>query len=169
MSLPRKLLGSDEVVVRHMRTHGKALIAPTIIFLLLAAVLGSGIAVVPSGWDPWGKLAIVAIVVVAALWWVLMPVLRWMTTTYTITNRRIITRTGLLTRTGHDLPLVRINDVSYERHLLDRILGCGTLRLSTIADEPVNLRDVPDVEAVHVEMVELLFGTQGIDPRSALD
>ncbi|HSN43807.1 MAG TPA: PH domain-containing protein [Propionibacteriaceae bacterium] len=169
MGLPRNQLGTDEVVVRHIRTHGKALVGPVAVLILLSAVLGGGIALVPPEWDPWGTAGVVGLVVVAAIAWVVIPFLRWRTTTYTITNRRIITRSGLLTRTGHDLPLVRVNDVTYERHLLDRILGCGTLHLSTIAADPVILRDVPDVERVHVEMTDLLFGTQAIDPRSTLD
>ena len=34
--------------------------------------------------------------------------------------------------------------------------------LTTAADEPVTLDDIPDVEKVHVMMTELLFG--GEDP-----
>ena len=169
MGIPTKYLGKDEVVVRHMRTHGKALIGPVAVLIVLAAMLGGGLAMMPADWNPWGTVALVAVLVVAKVAWVLVPFIRWWTTTYTITNRRIITRRGLLTRTGHDLPLARINDVTYERHLLDRMLGCGTLHLSTIADDPVILTDVPDVERVHVEMTELLFGSQGLQPRSALE
>ncbi len=65
-------------------------------------------------------------------------------------------------KSGHDLPLARINNVSYRRGPIDQILGCGTLVLTTAADEPVTLDDIPDVEQVHVVMTELLFG--GEDP-----
>ena len=90
--------------------------------------------------------------------WVVAPYLRWLTTTYTLTDRRIITRRGILHKSGHDLPLSRINNVAYERSLLDRMLGCGTLILTTAAEAPVALHDIPDVEGVHVLMTELLFG-----------
>ena len=83
-----------------------------------------------------------------------------------MTTRRIITRRGLITRTGHDLPLNRINDVTYERGLLDRILGCGTLVLSTAADDPLTLPDVPHVEQVHLQMTEVLFGSQSTSTGS---
>jgi len=97
--------------------------------------------------------------------WVVLPFLRWLTTTYTVTDRRIITRRGIITKTGHDLPLTRINNVAYERGLIDRILGCGTLVLTTAAEEPVTLNDIPDVERVHVVMTEILFGSEKRPPK----
>lgn len=89
------------------------------------------------------------------------PFLRWISSTYTFTDRRIITRRGIITKSGHDLPLTRIVNVAYERGVLDRMLGCGTLILTTAADQPVTLEDIPDVERVHVMMTELLFGKDG--------
>ncbi|SDT06171.1 PH domain-containing protein [Microlunatus soli] len=158
MALPRKLLGEDEHVEIHLRTHAKALILPAVALILLGAAVGVGAALIPDEYAPIGPLVVVAIGVVLAVWWCLLPFLRWATTTYTVTNRRLITRSGILTKTGRDLPLLRINDVSYERSLLDRLLGCGTLQIQTAADQGVIvLDDVPDVEQVHVIMSELLF------------
>lgn len=90
--------------------------------------------------------------------WVLLPFLRWVTSRYTVTNRRLITRSGILTRTGRDIPLYRINDVSYEKSLTDRLLGCGTLVISDATDKAgVTLHDVPRVEQVQVVLHDLLF------------
>ena len=75
-------------------------------------------------------------------------------------------RRGILNKIGKDMPLMRINDVSYERTLLDRILGCGTLYIQTAADGgTIELKDVPDVERLHLEMTELLFGAATPDRR----
>ena len=95
--------------------------------------------------------------VVLVVWLVLIPFLKWVTSTYTVTDRRIITRRGILNKTGHDLPLRRINNVNYERSLTDRILGCGTLVLETAAGQPLVLHDLPRVERVHVLINNLLF------------
>lgn len=159
MGFDPRLLGEGERVVRHMRTHGKALIAPAIWLVLLAAVTGLGLAYMPQSWNPWGGIALGVITLTGFIWLVLKPFLSWTTTTYTMTNRRIITRRGILTKTGHDLPLRRINNVAYERSFTDRLLGCGSLVFTTAAETPVTLPDVPDVERVHVQMTELLFGT----------
>ena len=106
---------------------------------------------------------------VLVIWWVLLPFLRWRTTTYTITNRRLITRSGILNKIGKDLPLNRINEVSSERSLTDRMFGCGTLNIQTAAEDgTVVLADVPEVEHVHREMTELLFGSPAGSARHRL-
>jgi len=88
----------------------------------------------------------------------LIPFLRWLTSTYTVTNRRLITRHGILTRTGRDIPLFRINDVAYEKGLIDRLLGCGTLIISDATEKAgVVLPDIPNVEQVQLQISDLLF------------
>lgn len=157
MALPARLLGDDEAVIDHLRTHWKALVLP--VLLLLALVFGAAVAttVMPRDWQPWAGWALWVLVAVIAVVGTLVPVLRWATTTYTITNRRVITRRGIITRTGHDVPIGRINDVTYTRDLLDRLLGCGTLVFTTAAEAPLSLHDVPDVEAVHLRVTQVLF------------
>jgi uncharacterized membrane protein YdbT with pleckstrin-like domain len=162
MGLPSDLLGQGEVEELHLRTHAKALIAPALVLLMVAVATGLALAYLPPSVLPWAAWAVAAIAVLVVILWTVAPFLRWLTTTYTFTNRRIITRRGIINKSGHDLPLTRINNVAYERSLSDRIFGCGTLRLTTAADEPVVLEDIPDVERVHVVMTELLFS--GDDP-----
>lgn len=161
MALSSKLLGTDEYVVRHMRTHSKALVGPILIFILLAALVGLALAFFPVGWGWIPDVIVIGVALVLAVMFCVMPCMKWLSSTYTLTNRRIITRRGIITKTGHDLPLQRINNVSYERGLVDRLFACGTLILTTAAEVPVILPDIPDVERVHVEMTELLFGDKG--------
>ncbi len=170
MGLPRKFLGADEDVILHLRTHGKHLVLPVLGLLLLAVGTWAGMAFMPASWAPVGTWVLAVVVAVLFVLVVLVPFLRWRTTTYTLTDRRVITRKGIINKSGHDIPLSRINNVTYERSLLDRILGCGTLQLTTAAEAPVTLHDVPDVERVHVVMTELLFGDeQGAAAKAAED
>lgn len=164
MSLPKRFLGADERVVLHLRTHGKALIGPVLVLILLLAVVSAALALLPRESQPWAGLAVAAIAIVLAIAFVLLPFLRWWTSTYTVTNRRVITRHGILNKRGHDLPLSRINNVEYEHSLTDRMLGCGTLVFSTASESPLSLPDVPHVERVHVIMTELLFGDRAAVP-----
>jgi uncharacterized membrane protein YdbT with pleckstrin-like domain len=93
------------------------------------------------------------------VWRVVWPFLNWLTASYTVTNRRLVTRAGIFTRIGRDIPLYRINDVKYERDLLDRMLGCGTLVISDASQQGHSiLPDVPHVEKVHLLITDLLFG-----------
>lgn len=158
MGLPRKLLGEDEHVVLHLRTHAKKLFLPALLLIVLAGVVGVALALLPPTTQPIGGIVVAVLAVALFIPLVLVPFLKWWTTTYTVTTRRIITRRGIVNRYGHDLPLIRINDVSYERSLSDRLFGCGTLNIRTASEQgPVVLPDVPDVERVHVEITELLF------------
>ena len=125
--------------------------------ILIGAAVGAGSAAIPSEFRPAGQLVVIGLGLVLVIWWVLLPFLRWRTTTYTITTRRLITRSGILNKIGKDLPLNRINEVSSERSLTDRMFRCGTLNVQTAADDgTIVLVDVPDVEQVRREMTELL-------------
>jgi membrane protein YdbS with pleckstrin-like domain len=160
MAISAKLLGDDEYVVVSTRTHWKALIFPVLVLLVVAGAGGFLAAIVPSGsMQTPLRLAILAVGVVVLLTFAAKPFLNWFFSTYTLTNRRLITRHGILTRTGRDIPLMRINDVSYEHGLIDRMLGCGTLQIQSASEGGhVVLPDVPRVEYMHLKMSDLLFG-----------
>jgi uncharacterized membrane protein YdbT with pleckstrin-like domain len=156
----RRLLNEDEHVVVSTRTHVKALLWPAVLLILIAGVAGYATSFTGQAGNAqpllvaviWG-LALLAVVVL-----VLRRFLGWLNTTYTITDRRLITRTGILNRRGHDIPVPRISDVSYEHGLLDRLLGCGTLVVSDASERgSVRLHDIPNVEQVHLKLSDLLF------------
>ena len=97
------------------------------------------------------------IAVAVVIWWVVIPFLRWLTSTYVFTDRRLITREGLLTRRGHDIPLTRISDIAYEKGVVDRIFGCGTLIISDASETGrVELHDIPRVEEVQLVLNDLV-------------
>ncbi|MEU4196225.1 PH domain-containing protein [Kribbella sp. NPDC026611] len=160
MAISAKLLGEDEYVVVSTRTHWKALLGPIFLLLVVAAAGGFLAAIIPAGsFRTPGRIAILAVGVVILVAFALKPFLNWYFSTYTVTNRRLITRHGIFTRTGRDIPLMRINDVSYEHGLIDRMLGCGTLHIESAGERgQVDLPDVPHVEHLHLQMSDLLFG-----------
>jgi membrane protein YdbS with pleckstrin-like domain len=162
MGLPAKLLGADEYVVVQLRTHSKVLLRPALGCVAAGALTGVGTALVPTAYRPEGQLAAAAVALSLGLWWAVLPYLRWLATTYTVTNHRVLARRGLLTRIGAELPLARVSDVSYDASLLDRFLRCGTLHIRTGGDGGlVVLPDVPDVEWVHRTVTELVMATGG--------
>ncbi len=161
MGIPEKLLSEGEHVITSTRTHWKALVLPVISLLVICALAGFAFAVLPSGdaHDPLAY-AVIAVAVLAIGWLTLRPFLIWLTASYTVTNRRLINRSGVFTRTGRDIPLHRINDVTFERDVLDRLLGCGTLVISDASEEGRSvLPDVPKVEQLQLTITDLLFGT----------
>jgi len=159
MGLPSKYLGKDEVIIRHMHSHVKELFMAAIIAVLLIVAVIAAFIFIPDDVRPWAPIAVAVLAAILMIWKVFFPWLRWLTDTYTVTSRRIITRTGIIAKNGHDIPLARISNVAYEHDLIDRIFGCGTLILETSAENPLRLHDIPKVEEVHVELTELLFNS----------
>lgn len=160
MGISPKLLSDGERVIVSTRTHWKALVLPSLVFIVTVGVASFLIAVLPSG-DAHDILMwlVIAGAVLVIGWFSLRPLLVWLSSSYTITNKRLITRAGVITRTGRDIPLYRINDVSHEKNLLDRILGCGTLVISAASEQGQSvLRDVPRVEQLQLLLHELLQG-----------
>ncbi|MDQ1482639.1 MAG: hypothetical protein QOF35_715 [Actinomycetota bacterium] len=156
MGISRKLLSDGEHVVLSVRSHGKVLIGPVAVLILVVA----GVITASTLWPNQTAAGVIAALVgVPVLFlWSVVPFLRWLTSTYTVTNRRLITRHGILTRSGRDIPLFRINDVAYEKGLIDRLLGCGTLIISDATEKAgVVLPDIPNVEQVHLQISDLLF------------
>lgn len=168
MAFPKRHLSAGEYVVDHMHTHPKVLgwrILGTIL-LITVAIIASVIA--PQSWQPWGLYAIWILTLIVAVPLFITPWLQWLNKTFTITNRRIITRKGIFNKDGHDIPLSRISDIRYERGWTDRIFGCGTLILETSAEKPVRLEDIPKIETVHVRLANMLFETDAdADDRAA--
>ena len=165
MAISPKLLNDGERVVLSTRTHPKALLLP---LLALVVCLAVAVFVQVQVDVRFLTLAVWALAAIGILWWTVWPVLEWLTGVYAFTNRRLITRTGVLTRRGHDIPLSRISDVAIELHLTDRMLGCGTLIISDASTHgQVALPDIPRVEEAQRRLNDLLhgLGADGPAPR----
>lgn len=149
-------LADGETIVMQLRTHPKKVIKPFLVLVLLLAALVA-LWVVPLPVDGMVLWFATLVVVVLSLVATIGPFLRWRTTRYIVTNQRVALRTGILTQTGRDIPLYRINNVTFEKQLSDRFWGCGTLVISDGTDQPgMVLDDVPDVEQVQRGLQDLV-------------
>ena len=163
MAIDKDLLNEGETIVVSTRTHPKALILPILALVVLLAI---GVFVQTAIDERVVTLVVWAVVAVGVVWFVLRPFLIWLTATYAITTRRLITRHGVITRRGHDIPLTRISDVAYEKDLIDRLLGCGTLVISDASTHgQVALPDIPRIEKVQRDLSDLLHELHTEDAR----
>lgn len=159
MGISSKLLTDGESVVVDTRTHPKVLVLPGVVLVVTLAVaifldrkISNGVV----------SLVVWVLALVVVVWWVLRPFLDWLTSTYTVTTKRLITREGVLARKGHDIPLMRISDVAFDQGIVDRMLGCGTLVISDASTHgSVRLHDIPHVEQVQRQLTDLLSGSSG--------
>ena len=154
---------SDEQTVLVLHPHWKTLIRPLFFaVIVVAAALLVEVAVIGNGKDAAPEqLAVAVVAILALMLWLMVPVLRWRTTTYVLTTRRLRMREGIVTRRGRDIPLVRINDISFEKGLLDRLLGAGRLVVESAGEHgQILLRDIPRVEEVQGTLFRLVEDEQ---------
>jgi membrane protein YdbS with pleckstrin-like domain len=163
VAFPSNLLNPGEHVVVSTRSHVKALIRPALVLVLLVAAVVA-LSLVTDSTGAGGVAGAVAVLVV--LWFVVRPVVSWLTTTYTFTNRRFIKRSGFIAKEGRTIPLNRISGVDFEIGVIDRIFRCGTLVVSDAStDGRVELHDIPDVEKVQLQVSDELHRLAGGDRR----
>ena len=157
MAISPRLLNEGEHVVVSTRTHPKVLILPLLVLLVVVAAAVWAQTAVDDRLANVPAIAIWVVTLVVLVWFVLMPVIRWATTTYTFTNRRFMKRSGLIAKEGRTIPLNRISGVDFEIGVIDRIFGCGTLIVSDASEQGrVELEDVPRVEQVQLQVSEEL-------------
>ncbi|BBY17254.1 PH domain-containing protein [Mycolicibacterium litorale] len=166
MGYPDNVLARDEQVVLHRHPHWKRLIGAVLVLLLASAAAAFVAGYVNTlRWDATAKNVI--FLVIGVIWLVLVgwlsvwPFLTWWTTHFVITDRRVMFRHGLLTRSGIDIPLARINSVEFRHGLLDRMLRTGTLIIESAAQDPLEFHDIPRVEHVHSLLYHEVFDTLG--------
>ena len=151
-------LTEDEHLVLRLHPHWKTLIGPVSVAVLVVAVALIAEVVIPSNSGAAvERLVVAAVAILAVMLWLIVPVLRWRTTTYELTTRRLRVRSGIVTRHGRDIPLARINDVSFEKGLIDRLLGSGRLVVESAGEHgQILLNDIPRVEFTQATLFRLV-------------
>ena len=151
-------MNENEKVVLDLHPHWGQLVVPVLVLLVVCGLGGYGIAAAPHGSAhrivQW---IIVGVAVVLIFWFTVLRYLRWVTTRYVLTSDRLIIRPGILARHGRDVPLNRINDVSFSETIVERILRSGTLVVESAGERgQISLTDVPRVEHVQRELYRMV-------------
>ena len=159
------LLTDGEVIEFEFRPHWRGLIVPIVVLVALAFAgtwlfFWLGNAPGPLSWSIWRWLLVGAGVIVL-VWQVLLPVIRWNTSRFTFTNRRVIVRYGSLRRTGRDMPLIKVTDATFDEPVLGRLLNYGTLHIASASDEgELTISDVPNIQVVQRDLFQLMQRTR---------
>jgi len=131
MPFPKKSLNADESVALDLHPHwwyfaepALALLGVIILSILLYAKGPKG-----TGGDVLGVIDIAALVVTGV--WLLLRYLKWVTTHFVITSQRVVFRTGVLAKSGIEIPLDRVNNVNFHQSIFERMLGAGDLLIES--------------------------------------
>jgi len=170
MGFPQRLLSDDERLVLVIRQHIKVLFVPILVLIVgIAAAVGVSFVSLFSD-ATWVRLVLWVVVGLIILRWAIWPWVVWWNQVYAITNRRLILRSGVLNRQGHDMPLSRLNDVSFEHNVIERMLGAGTLIVESAGERgQLTLNDIPKVEVVQRTLYRLSEDVRGVHGSDELD
>jgi uncharacterized membrane protein YdbT with pleckstrin-like domain len=151
---PQRLLGEHEEVIYDLRPHWWTLVGPILLTVVVAAVAVAGLAFLPSSsFQQTGRLAIGGVALLCLLVVALPRYLRWATTLFVLTTDRLIFRSGVLSKLSKEIPLERVNDVTYSQSLWERLIGAGDLFIESAGERGQSVfENVPRPEGVQVEI-----------------
>ena len=133
MPFPRKYLNEGEEIVVEMRPHWFFLAGPAVA-LLLVLVLAIAVSAKVAGDVQRLALIPLLLLVVVCLVWFVVRYAKWATTTFVVTTDRLIHRTGVVSKSGREIPLERLNDVSFHSTVFQRMLGAGDLLIESAGE-----------------------------------
>ena len=145
MGFPENVLAQGEKVERSLHPHPLTVFGPTLLGVVLIALAAGTSWITPDDETgnrlQWGAISVVVVLVLAL---VVVPYLRWRTTHYVITSHRVMVRKGILSKSGKDITLSKITDVSFRQTFFDRIIRSGTLSIESAGDSADELlRNIP--------------------------
>jgi uncharacterized membrane protein YdbT with pleckstrin-like domain len=158
MAFPQDILDTDEHVIRSLRPHWRRVAGPVVLAPIVVGVASYGYFTLDdSGVQKYLRYVVLAAALIVLVWWCLRPFLTWLTTRYVLTDRRVLMRSGVLSKSGRDVPLTRVNDVSFKATIIERMFRSGTLTIESAGERgQVALSDVPRVEEVQREIYRLV-------------
>ncbi len=98
--------------------------------------------------------------------WVVLAVrlvwrlLEWREDWFVVTDRRMIIRSGIITRKVAMMPLMKVTDLSFSRPPVGRVLGYGEILIESAGQDQAlrKITHLPDPDEVYFEVCDLLFG-----------
>jgi membrane protein YdbS with pleckstrin-like domain len=126
---PRKLLTPGEEVVVEAHPNWSILVRPVAIALV---IVGGWVAVTLLwGSEPTVVGYIFAAIAVLVVLWLVSQLVSWRARLLVITTTRVVYRWGIVRRTGREIPLDRVQDVTYHQSFIERLVGAGSLTIES--------------------------------------
>ncbi|MFL5790074.1 MAG: PH domain-containing protein [Actinomycetota bacterium] len=152
MPFPKNLLIEGENLILDLRPHPIQLALPTLYTILVTVAAGFLASWLGGPWWLWPGIWIVAMLI-----YPVPRLIRWLTSNFAVTSERVIHRQGWIAKRSMEIPLEAINDVRFEQGIFDRIVGAGTLLISSASEFGTNSFD--DIR--HPEEVQKTIYHQG--------
>lgn len=154
MAFPKNLLADHEKLIFDLKPHWVALV-PSVLWTIAAiAALLLGYQGVEAAFDEStknAKMVVGGVVTIAWYFLAVLPAMRWRWTMFVLTSDRLITRSGIIAKHSREIPLERINDVTFTQTVLERALGAGDLLVESAGERgQTRITDVRKPEQVQL-------------------
>lgn len=132
MGYPANLVQEGETVALDLRPHwwyfSRNILTGIPLAIILIVVLSQ---LEGDGWATSSLRLLVGVVTLAWAVWLGLEYLQWRMTYFVVTSRRVIYRSGVISKRGVEIPLERINNINFHQRLIDRIIGAGDLDIES--------------------------------------
>ncbi len=161
MAFPESILTDDETIVRKFRPHWRMLAIPVV--WLIAAIAAIFVVFQVIDAEGWVATVLVALILLALIPLAVNPLIKWFFTSYVLTSERLVTRTGMIARSGIELPLQNINNVLFNQSIIERFLKSGDLLIESAGESGQSeFSNIPNPE----EFQSLLYRTREEQSRN---
>ena len=157
MAFSTKYLNDDEHVILDLHPHWWTFVKPSlaIVVSFVAWIKSHDIAEAAAGSARklietsalWLSLAALLLTVL----WLAKVALKWSRTHFVLTSQRVIFRSGVIARTGIEIPLYRVNNINFHQSIFERMIGAGDLLIESGGEDGMevfdNIRDPEQVQS----------------------
>ena len=130
MPHPKKLLNDYETVALDLHPHWWYFAEP-VLALVGSVVLGIMVRILLNGDDEKVLTWVAIVLIIGSAIWLALRYAKWANTNFVITSDRIIFRSGVVAKSGIEIPLERVNNVLFNQSLFERLLGAGDLLIES--------------------------------------
>jgi uncharacterized membrane protein YdbT with pleckstrin-like domain len=129
MPYPERLIQDGEDVALDLRPHwwyfSRNILTgvPLLVIAILALQVDGDV----------GKYLAWLVAVLVVIWagWLGLKYLDWSRTYFVVTDRRVVYRTGVLSKKGVEIPHDRISNINFAQTLWERMIGAGNLDIES--------------------------------------
>lgn len=168
-------LQSDEEILRQERLHPGIFglpvvllvlfLLPTIPILFLFKMLGNMVSQLSPGGPSFASanlsLLLISLGLLPALFVFVVVLVAYLNSQITLTNRRLIYRTGFVVRAAGELPLENVDAMFMLEPLLGRLFGYGTVTVSSLGGLQLPFRYLGKPHVFHAVLQRAVANAKG--------
>lgn len=161
---------ADEKIIKKLKPHWVVLIPVILVFVIFTTVYGVLMAwTLNETYGIWKDILGWTLTIIWFFSTLLLTIKRlvwWATTKYLFTNKRVVTRTGLIKVQGESIALNKVQSIQFEKTLLERLVGSGSLVIESASENEIRIIFVTQAEQIQQQIYAQISSnetTDGVD------